>query len=69
MSQNSILEILEKNKGIWYNANELCKLLKIAPNSCRANLRRLRNFNLIESKLEIIPKKQSIIYYRWKYNG
>lgn len=66
MGQFDILELLEKNPTKWFNYKQIALRLDQEINITLENLRRLRKFNCVETKLEKQYKEQPVILYKYK---
>ena len=48
MSQDQVIKILKKYKGVWVTTNEIAIRLKISPGTALANLNRCLKYNEVE---------------------
>jgi len=66
MSQQEILKFLKKNKTRWFCSNDIIKELKLANSTTSHNLKKLRNYNMLDYKyLEEFGRRK--LYYRHKF--
>ena len=66
MSQRDILKLLEEKKDQWLTTVDIYSMIPIGKASLSCNVKKLRQYKLVDSYQSINDTRQPVFYYKHK---